>query len=108
MTEKLRELYQKLKERWGVETLGQVMIILIIFSITGISALYVRRFVFNILGFTPETQTWIKVLAWLLTVLPSYQVLFLFYGYLLGQFEFVWEFEKKSFKKIKNLFGSDS
>ncbi|MDX1670903.1 MAG: DUF6787 family protein [Balneolaceae bacterium] len=108
MKNKLKQLYQKLKDRWGVETLGQVVVILIIFSITGITTLYVKRFLFDMLGFNSETATWVKGLAWVLAVLPAYQVLFLFYGFLLGQFNFVWEFEKRSFRKIKKLFTADS
>jgi hypothetical protein len=94
----------KLKERWGVETLGQVLLILFIFSITGLTALYVRKFFFTLFGFDAQTPLWEKIIVWIVTVVPSYQILFLTYGFLLGQFEFVWRFEKKSARRIKNLF----
>lgn len=101
----MTKLLEKLKERWGVETLWQVGLILVIFSITGYSALYVRRFVFDLFGFDASTPGWLRVITWLVTVVPSYQVLFLFYGFLLGQFDFVWEFEKKSLRRFKRIFG---
>jgi len=101
----IKKGYNFLKERWGVESLWQVVIILFIFSITGLSALYVRRFVFDFLGYTSETAFWLRAVTWLFTVVPSYQVLFLFFGLILGQFHFVWNFEKQTFKKIKRLFG---
>ncbi|WP_212747631.1 DUF6787 family protein [Fodinibius saliphilus] len=101
------ELIEKMKKRWGVETLGGVLLILFIFSITGMTALYVRKFVFGWLGFDAETPLWIELIAWVLVVFPSYQILFLIYGFLLGQFEFVWNFEKKSLHRIKNLFVRD-
>jgi hypothetical protein len=97
----------KLKERWGVETGWQVLLILFIFSITGMTALYVRKFFFTLFGFDAQTPIWAKILVWILTVVPSYQILFLTYGFLLGQFDFVWRFEKKSARRIKKLFSSE-
>lgn len=96
----------KLKERWGVDNGWQVLLILFIFSITGMTALYVRKFMFGVLGFTAQTPTWEKILGWILIVFPSYQILFLFYGFLLGQFDFVWRFEKKNACRLKKLFSS--
>jgi len=98
------EFIEKMKERWGVQTLGSVLLILFIFSITGISVLYVRSVAFSLLGIDGETPLWIEVVAWVIIVFPAYQLLLLFYGFILGQFEFVWNFEKKSLLRIKNLF----
>jgi uncharacterized BrkB/YihY/UPF0761 family membrane protein len=102
------ELIEKLKKRWGVETFGGFLLILFIFSITGMTTLYVRKLSFGWLGFTEETPLWIEIVAWIFVVFPSYQILFLLYGFLLGQFEFVWNFEKKSLHRIKSLFVNDS
>jgi hypothetical protein len=98
------KFYEKLKERWGADSLWQVLVIVIIFSISGSSALFVRRFVFDQIGFTASTPFWEQVIAWALVVFPSYQILFLMYGFLLGQFDFVWRFEKKTLSRIKRLF----
>lgn len=100
----MSHFFNKLKKRWGVENYGQVILILFIFSITGMSALYVRRLMFDVIGITPDTAFWVKTIAWLIIVFPAYQILFLLYGFLLGQFEFVWRFEKKSLKRIKTFF----
>jgi hypothetical protein len=104
------KFYEKLKERWGADSIWQVLVIVVIFSITGSTALYVRRFVFQQIGFTSETPFWEQAIAWVLVVFPTYQILFLLYGFLLGQFEFVWRFEKKTISRIKKLFpaGPDS
>jgi hypothetical protein len=98
------EFIEKMKERWGVKTLGSVLLILFIFSITGISVLYVRSVAFSLLGIDGETSLWIEIVAWIIIVFPAYQLLLLFYGFILGQFEFVWNFEKKSLLRIKSLF----
>ena len=101
----IKKLYNFLKERWDVKSVWQMVVILFIFSITGLAALYVRRFVFDFLGFNSDTALWLRAVTWLFTVVPSYQVLFLFFGFILGQFNFVWNFEKQTFKKIKRIIG---
>ena len=100
----MTKLFEKLKERWGLNSFWHVVLILFIFSITGMTTLYVRQFFFDLMGITSDTGTVIKILAWLLVVFPSYQALFLMYGFVLGQFDFVWRFEKKSLARIRNLF----
>lgn len=98
------KLIDKLKKRWGVESMGGLLLILFIFAVTGITTLYVRTFLFDLIGINASTPMVVEVIAWLLIVFPAYQVLFLLYGFVLGQFEFVWTFEKKSLQRIKSLF----
>jgi hypothetical protein len=100
----MNKLIEKLMQRWGVQSYGGLLLILFIFSVTGMSALYVRKWVFGFLGFNAETPFWIEIIGWALVVFPAYQILFLFYGFILGQFEFVWNFEKKSLHRIKSIF----
>lgn len=87
-----------------METIGGLLLILFLFAITGITTLFVRRFLFDLFGVTEEMPYWIHVIAWVAVVFPAYQLLFLLFGFMLGQFEFVWDFEKKSFQRIKSLF----
>jgi len=100
----MKELFEKLQKRWGVTSFWQVLLILFIFAITGMTTLYVREFLFELFGITGDTHVALRVTAWLLVVFPAYQGLFLFYGLVLGQFDFVWRFEKESLSRIKNLF----
>ncbi|MDR8392482.1 prolipoprotein diacylglyceryl transferase [Aliifodinibius sp. S!AR15-10] len=104
----MNQLIEKLKKRWEIETIGQLILILFIFSITGMTALYVRKFAFGWLGIDEHTALWVEVIAWVGTVFPAYQVLFLFYGFVLGQFEFVWRFEKKSLQRITGMLKRSS
>lgn len=99
-------LVKKLMQRWEVDSLWQVIVILIIFSITGFSTLIVKEFAFDLLGISDQTVWWIKAFFWLLIILPAYQFLFLIFGFLLGQFDFVWRFEKRTFGKLMKLVGS--
>lgn len=95
---------EKLMKRWGVTSYGKLLLILFIFSITGISTLFVKELLFGWMGIGEQTHTWIRTIAWVATVFPAYQFLFLLFGFMFGQFEFVWEFEKKSANRIKGLF----
>ena len=100
----MKDLIKKLQKRWGVDNYGQLLLILFIFAITGIATLYVRKVSFELLGITPETGWAVRAATWLLVVFPSYQLLFLLFGFIFGQFDFVWRFEKKSLGRLKNIF----
>jgi hypothetical protein len=99
-------MLEKLKQRWGVTSIGQVILILIVFACTGFSVLFIKQPLYDLAGITPQTSAWIKVPFYLLTVLPAYQVLLLAYGFIFGQFRFFWNFEKRMFGRIKGLFTS--
>jgi len=89
-----------LKRRWKIESNLQFLAILLVFSITGMSTLWVRKGVWFIFGIEPETAMWIKVLMYIFIIFPAYQLMQLLYGFLFGQFKFFWEFEKKMFRRI--------
>lgn len=101
----MAELIQKLKERWGVTTGWQLILILFIFSISGMTVLYVKKGAFSVLGFDDQTAFWLKAVTWVLVVFPSYQVIFLFYGFIFGQYEFAKNFLLHSLERIKGLFS---
>lgn len=99
-----KNFVEKLKIKWGLESLFQVIIVLLVFSITGTTVVFLRKTLFGWLGFDENTAFWIKTVAYILFMLPAYQILLLFYGSLFGQFEFFWKKEKKLLKGIKRLF----
>ena len=88
------EIWNKLKARWGVETNFQVIIILIVFSLTGFSTLYAHNFIDYLLGVNNDTQLWIKIVIFIFLVLPIFSLLLFIWGTLLGQRKFVTEFLK--------------
>ncbi len=94
-------MFKKLKHKWGITSNFQFWLIFFIFAITGSSTLFVKRPVFAFLGIDSTTSLWIVVPVYLVTITPSYFIILLFYGTILGQFKFFWEFEKKMFKRFK-------
>lgn len=89
-------MLRRFKEKWKIASDLQLIIIFIVFSITGSAALVVRKFVFHLVGIQPETSLFIKVPLYIIVLFPSYQILLLIIGSLVGQFRFFYAFQKKS------------
>jgi|SRR5690554_2085828 len=94
-------MLKRIKNRWNVKSNFQLLLILVVFSVTGSATLFVRKAAFEWLGITADTSLWIKFPLYILIIFPSYQILFLIVGTLFGQFRFAWEFEKKIFSRFK-------
>jgi len=86
---------ERLKQKWGIQSSFQIVLILIVFSLAGMGITAARNPLFHLLGLTPEKPLWLKIIAYLVFVFPMYQAFLLIFGTLLGQFRFFWEKEKK-------------
>lgn len=80
--------WQKLKMRWQVNSNLQVVMILLVFAITGFSVLFIKKPVFNWCGYHHIENTWLKVLVYIAIMYPLYNVLLFIVGTLLGQYRF--------------------
>ena len=98
---------KKFKKKWGINSNFQLIIILLVFSITGSLALWIAKPLLNVLGLTKELSSpWVFWPIRILIIFPIYQILILIIGTLFGQFRFFWNFEKKmlirlGFKQLK-------
>jgi hypothetical protein len=75
--------------------------IFLVFAFTGTSSVFVGRPIIKLLGITQDVLN--PFLYWFLYIIIGlifYQILLLIFGWLLGQFRFFWEFEKKIFKRF--------
>ena len=99
-----KSFLHKLKAKWQLDSLLQVVAVLAVFTLTGSTVVYIRKFLFAFLEFNEATPFWLKTLTYILFVFPAYQLLLLGYGFLLGQFRFFWGKEKKMLKRIAQLF----
>jgi len=84
----------RLKVKWGITSTWQVIAILITFSLAGSSVTRIRRIFWPLLGFNSETSMWIQVPTYIALIFPTYQIMLLLFGTLLGQFRFFWAKEK--------------
>ncbi|HEX9649142.1 MAG TPA: DUF6787 family protein [Cyclobacteriaceae bacterium] len=89
----------KLKSRWNLKSTADVLIILLVFALTGTTVLVIKRPLLSSMGEEVVNNVWFSV-AYYILILPIYNVFLLFYGFLLGRFKFFWEFEKRFFSRI--------
>jgi hypothetical protein len=94
----------RLKTKWGVKSAVRVILILIVFSLTGMTVVLARPVIFSAFGYDESTPFLIKTITYILLIFPMYQILILVYGAMLGQFAFFWEKEKKLVKLLTSPF----
>ncbi|MAO71224.1 MAG: diacylglyceryl transferase [Flavobacteriales bacterium] len=93
---------KKLKEKWGITSNFQLIIILLVFSITGSIAVFITKPILNLIGLDGKTAVpWIFWPIRILIIFPIYQILILIIGTLFGQFKFFWNFEKKMLSRLR-------
>jgi len=94
----------RLKQRWGITSNFQLVIIFIVFAITGSSSAWLSKPFCELLGITKEDFGGWFTLIRLIIIFPIYQVLLVAIGTLFGQFRFFWNFEKKMLKSMGLVF----
>jgi hypothetical protein len=92
-------VFDKLKSRWGVDSDRRFIVILIVFSLSGSSILWVKTPIYSLLGISQEASLWVKVPVCILI----YQVFLMAWGTVAGEFRFFWEKEKKLGRWILKL-----
>lgn len=94
-------LFKKLEKKWILDYKWEMIRVFIVFAITGSSSLLVGRPFMEYIGITKENLN--PTLYWILFIIIGlifYQILLVFFGSLLGQFKFFWEFEKKMLRRF--------
>ncbi|HZB12509.1 MAG TPA: DUF6787 family protein [Chryseolinea sp.] len=89
----------RLRERWNLGSTLQVIIVLIVFACTGFTILFLKKPLLRFLA-GENGDTVIASILYYILILPLYNVILLGYGFLFGQFNFFWAFEKKLFKRL--------
>lgn len=92
---------EKLKKRWGIQSNWSLLAILIVFAINGSFAAWVAKPVTAFLGLSPESVTpWLYYPLRILLIFPIYQATLPLVGWLFGEFQFFWTFEKKFLSRL--------
>lgn len=100
MTKSKTNFLQKLQTKWKLNSLLQVVLVLIVFALTGFTILFIKKPIFDFLGVSMERGGFWKTILYLLLVLPLYQIILLMWGFVFGQFRFFWEKEVQFLKRI--------
>ena len=75
--------------------------IFLVFAITGSTSAFIGRPIINFLGVTKDNLS--APIYWILYIfigLVCYQILLVTFGWIFGQFQFFWNFEKKMLKRM--------
>ena len=86
---------ENLKKRWGITSNFQLVIIFVVFAITGSASAWLSKPVCNLIGITKEDLgLWFTPVR-LIVIFPLYPFVLMFFGYLFGQSKFFFPFSKK-------------
>jgi len=89
-------MFDKLKKRWGLKSNTQVLIIFIVFGITGSGSLYISNPIMDYLSISND-----NIMLRIIIVTIIYQFILLIVAFIFGQFKWFWNFfYKKLLKKI--------
>ena len=92
---------KELKEKWGITSNFQLLIIFLVFSVTGSLSLGVAKPLLDFIGLDKATLSpWIFWPIRISIIFPIYQILIVIIGALFGQFQFFWNFEKKMLSRL--------
>ena len=100
---------KKLKEKWGITSNFQLLIICVVFSVTGSIAVWIAKPLLDFIGLDKSAvSSWIFWPIRIAIIFPTYQILIVIIGALFGQFTFFWTLEKKmlarlGFKQFKEI-----
>ncbi|MBA5630511.1 DUF6787 family protein [Moheibacter lacus] len=94
-------MFEKLKKRWQIESNFQLILILIVFSITGSASAWVSKPFVEWLGISSESMHPVLfTILRLILIFPIYNIILIIIGTIFGQFQFFWAFEKKMFSRF--------
>ena len=92
---------KKLKARWGIDSNLQIIVILIVFAITGSTASYIGKPILNFLKISEDALG--SFGYWTIRIVLlfiMYQFMLVFFGWVFGQYKFFWNFEKKMLRRL--------
>ena len=84
----------KLKKLFRVSSTYQLIVVFIVFGITGSLSLVISDYISDFFNLD-------NIILSIITVLVIYQVLLIIIGTLFGEFDYFWEMEKKILSRFK-------
>ena len=94
------DLVNKIKRKWEITSNHQLLIIFLVFGITGSTAAWISKPILEFIGIKHSNiSLWFYWPIRIIIIFPLYQILLLITGTIFGQSEFFKNFIKKMFKK---------
>ena len=91
----------KLKEKWGIKSSFQLILILMVFTINGSLSVFLAKPVMGFINIHIESTH--PLIFWpirMVLIFVIYQITLVIVGTLFGQKEFFWNMEKKMLKRL--------
>jgi hypothetical protein len=88
-------MLENLKKRWKINSNLQLFIVLIVFAITGSTSAWVSRPLCSWFGISKLSFGFWFIPIKIILIFILYQLLLITIGFVFGQFQFFWNFEKK-------------
>lgn len=98
----MMHLIKHLKTKWNIHSNQDFVLIMLVFSLAGMGVVFLRKGVFQLLGIN-HAHVEIKLLAWVLLIVPLYQCSALIVSIPFGQFNFFWQRQKALFSIINKI-----
>ena len=92
---------QKIRNFFKVESNFQLLIVNVVFAVTGTISVILAGFVLNLIGL--DTNALNSSLYWTLRILilmPIYQILLIMVGAAFGEFSYFWRIKKKMLNRL--------
>jgi hypothetical protein len=90
------------KKRWNLTNNWQIFVIILVFAITGSSSAMLSKPILHWIGVSKETHhISLYLLLYFIIIFPIYQILLVTFGFIFGQFQFFYSFEKKILLALK-------
>ena len=92
---------QKIRNFFKVESNFQLLIVNVVFAVTGTISVILAGFILNFIGL--DTNVLGSSLYWTLRILilmPIYQILLIMIGAVFGEFTYFWRIEKKMLNRF--------
>src|SRR5689334_12406069 len=93
----------RFKTKWDIKTNKDFWLIMLAFSLAGLTIRFIRPIEFHILHMT-NAPIWQKILIYPFLLAPTYYAGLMVFGFLLGQFEFSKRFSWNSLTRLSRLF----
>jgi sulfite exporter TauE/SafE len=90
---------KKMQDKWELKSFWQVIIVLVVFALTGSTVLLIKGPILDIISGGNEREWWMTAI-YIMLILPIYNIILLCYGFLLGQFAFFWKYEQKMLRRF--------
>ena len=101
-------MIQKVLKIFKVNSINRLIIIFIVFAITGSLSVILGEYVLLLFFSDDVVKDFFYWVIRILIIFPLYQILLIIIGSIFGEFKYFWSIEKKILKRLKIIKSSSS